>query len=32
LAIIWGLLGRLKVPSGYPVYVNEACECSLSGD
>ena len=24
LAIIWGLLGRLKVQSGYPVYVNEA--------
>jgi hypothetical protein len=24
LAIIWGLLGRLKVQSGYPVYVKEA--------
>jgi hypothetical protein len=24
LAIIWGLLGRLKVQAGYPVYVEEA--------
>jgi hypothetical protein len=24
LAIIWRLLGRLKVQTGYPVYVNEA--------
>jgi hypothetical protein len=24
LAIIWGLLGRLQVQSGYSVYVNEA--------
>jgi hypothetical protein len=24
LAIIWGMLGRLKVQSGYPVYVNDA--------
>jgi hypothetical protein len=24
LAVIWGLLGRLKVQSGYPVYIKEA--------